>query len=180
MLIRTHRVRIAMVTVLVAVLGMPALVGPVPAAGAVRGAAWKGAETLTPVALIPNFGRCGSLPNLEARYAGVGIDTGGGAFSVIASGCLNLGALRVFDMEVTDTYTATLDRVRIEPDDFTLVLDSATCVASNPVPIAFRVAGGTGRFKGARGGGHFDFALNHPACNGLVIPAHIWFHGQIR
>ena len=164
---------------LVLVFGASSLPGLVPA-GAARGVEWKGAETLLPVALAPNVERCGPPPILEVSYAGTGIDTNGGVFAVTASGCLDLGALRVFDMEATDTYTATADSIRIEPDDFTLVLDPVTCVATNPLQVAFRVAGGTGSYEGAGGSGHFDFVLNHPACNGLVQPADIWFRGVIR
>ena len=169
-----------------AILGPP---GIAPAAevtlqagptGALPTTPWKGAETLVPIAVGPNVDRCGAPPNVEARYAGTGIDTNGGTFAVTASGCLNLDTLRVFDMEATDTYAGTGDAIHIAPADFTLVIDPATCVATNADPVPFRVDGGTGRYELSTGSGTFDFALNHPQCNGLAQPAHIWFRGEVH
>jgi hypothetical protein len=165
-----------------AVVGVAALLTPT-SPGDARAAgmtAWKGAETLTPVALAPNLRRCGAPPNMEGRFLGNGIDTAGGAYVVSASGCLNLQSLRVFDLEATDTYVGTGDQVLIDPADFDLVLDRKTCVAANAEPVAFGVKGGSGSFAGASGGGSFDFVMNHPVCNGLVLPVHISFHGSLN
>jgi hypothetical protein len=148
---------------------------------AYRVADWKGAESFTQTGLAPNLTRCGPLPdNLEGRFAGSGIDTAHGTFAVTTSGCVNAKTLRVSDLEATDTYLRSGDSVRIETDDFTLGLDSTTCVASNRQPVAFRVAGGTGGLTGATGRGHFDIAMNWTPCNGLVLPAHVWFNGELR
>jgi hypothetical protein len=67
---------------------------------------WKGAESLRPLLIAPNPGRCGPAPvNLQAQFAGTGIDTNGGTYTVSASGCLNTHSRRVFDLHATDTYT---------------------------------------------------------------------------
>jgi hypothetical protein len=153
--------------------------------GATAGASpvtdWKGAESFTQTGLAPNLTRCGPLPdNLEGRFAGSGIDTAYGTFAVTTSGCVNVRTLRVSDLQATDTYLRSGDRVKIVTDDFTLALDAKTCVASNRHPVAFRVAGGTGGLAGATGRGHFDIAMNWTPCNGLVLPAHVWFNGELR
>lgn len=163
---------------IVTVVGLGLHIG---GAAAARIADWKGAEVLTQTSLAPNPARCGDAPsNLEATFAGTGVDTAGGAFSVTVSGCLNLDTLRVFDLEATDTYVRSGDSVLIAPDDFTLIVDPATCVATNTRPVMFEVAGGTGEYEEARGGGQFDFAVNWAPCNGLTQPTHIWFRGTIE
>lgn len=167
------------IAALMASLGAVTLLLTGGTAGASEHLSWKGAETMAPVALTPNLARCGPPPTVEARFAGSGIDTEGGMFAVAASGCFDLDTLRIFDLEATDTYVQSRDTIRILPDDFTLRLDERTCVATNPQPVRFRVGGGTGRFANSGGGGTFDFALNHPPCNGLAQPAHIWFRGEV-
>ncbi len=71
---------------------------------AIRARPWKGAETLNHVAAGPNLARCGAFPrNIEARFSGLGVDTEGGPYTVLASGCLDTEADLVFDLEATDT-----------------------------------------------------------------------------
>lgn len=150
-------------------------------ASAGRIADWKGAETFTQTSLVPNPTRCGAAPpSLQATFAGTGVDTAGGTFTVTTSGCLNTETMRISDLEATDTYVGGAGSVLIAPDDFTLVVDPETCVGTNEAPVAFRVAGGTGEYEGARGGGHFDFALNWTPCNGVTQPTHVWFRGTIE
>jgi hypothetical protein len=151
------------------------------AAKASNVADWKGAESFAQTGLAPNVKRCGPPPaNLEGHFAGTGIDTAGGPFAVTVSGCVNVQTLRVSDLEATDTYLRTADSVRIVSDDFTLALDRKTCVASNRRPVKFDVAGGSGALKGATGGGRFDIAMNWTPCNGLALPAHVWFDGDLQ
>jgi hypothetical protein len=158
-----------------------ALVGGIFGATSVAAArlnGWKGAETFTQTTLTPNPPRCGPPPNVEATFAGSGVDTVGGSFLVTVSGCLNTATLEAFDLAATDTYIHTDGSVDIAPDDFALVLDPETCVATNTTPVRFTVVGGTGAYKGARGVGHFDFAVNWTPCNGLAQPTHVWFRGR--
>lgn len=140
---------------------------------------YKGSETLVLVSVAPNAARCGDYPNFEATFEGSGIDTAGGIFTVVSSGCQNIATGQVFDLVATDTY-ATGDAVSIEADDFFLVFDPQTCVSSNVDPVRYRIAGGSGAFAGATGGGKFDFASNDPSCNGELAPAFVWFHGKVR
>lgn len=139
---------------------------------------WKGAESMSIVSLLPDLDRCGEPPVLLARFAGDGIDARFGAFTVVASGCLNPETLQVFDLEATDTFLSG-DSVLIAPDDATLSLDPQTCVATNVEPVPFDVAGGTGSLANATGGGTFDIALNWTPCNGLALPARVWFEGTV-
>jgi hypothetical protein len=170
--------------ILITVTGVGALAALVAAATAIASRVvtdWKGAESLAPTGLVPNVQRCGPPPaNLEGRFAGSGIDTAAGTFTVTASGCVNTDTLRVTDLEATDTYLNGDGTVRITPEDFALALDRETCVASSARPVAFRVAGGTGALAGATGGGHFQIALNWTPCNGRALPAHVWFDGQLH
>ena len=158
---------------LIAVLGMIAL--PVAA----RPPAWKGAETFSLLAAGPAPERCGPAPRfLEARFAGSGIDTAGGTFAVTASGCRDTVEQMLFDMEATDTFAD--GALHIAPDDVALVIDPATCVATNAHPVAFTVAGGTGRFAGATGRGTFDLAMTEPGCGAAPQPVHVWFSGRLQ
>ena len=140
---------------------------------------YKGSETLVLVSVAPNAARCGNYPNFEATFEGSGIDTAGGVFTVVSTGCQNIANGRVFDLVAVDSY-ASGDSVTIEAEDFFLVFDAQTCVSSNVDPVRYRIAGGTGAFAGASGGGKFDFASNDPACNGELAPAFVWFQGKVR
>ena len=144
---------------------------------------WKGAESLTPVAIAPNPSRCGPAPvNLHARFAGSGIDTNGGPYTVAASGCLNTQTRRLSELRATDTYTRNGDSIDIDIDDFTLRVSPVTCVATNKHPVRFTVAGGSGSLARASGHGHFDFAMPYPLCAGARPPftAYVWFSGTIQ
>lgn len=141
---------------------------------------WKGAESFTPVQVGPNPSRCGPFPqNLEARFAGSGIDTNGGPFSVTASGCLDTVANVLSSLEATDTYLDTGDAVLIAPGDVALTVDPTTCVATNRQPVHFDVAGGTGRYAGARGDGTYDLAFTLPSCAGAQQSVYVWFRGRL-
>lgn len=142
---------------------------------------WKGAETFSPVTVGPNPTRCGAAPpNVFAVFAGNGVDSRGGVFEVNASGCMNLDTLRLFNLEATDTFVRTGEQIFIAPADVTLTLNQDSCIATNDGPVPFTVAGGTGRYKDATGRGTFDVAMNHPPCNGLVHPVHVWFKGELN
>lgn len=144
-------------------------------------AAWKGAETLQPIALAPSPERCGPPPvNLEGRFTGTGLDSVGGAFVVTASGCLDTEALRLFDLEATDTYSRSGASLKILPDDVELRLDPSTCIAVNRRPVPFKVGGGTGLLEDATGHGTFHIALSYPPCGGTDQPAHLWFKGKLH
>jgi hypothetical protein len=140
---------------------------------------YKGSETLVLVSVAPNAARCGAYPNFEAAFEGSGIDTAGGVFTVTASGCQNISNGHVFDLVAIDSY-ASGDSITIEAEDFFLVFDPQTCVSSNVDPVRYDIAGGSGAFAGATGGGKFDFASNDPGCNGELAPAFVWFHGKVR
>lgn len=161
---------------LIAALGLGA--GPVNA-GWGDYEKYKGAETLDLVSVGVNEARCGAPPNFEAVFEGEGIDTAGGVFTVVSSGCQNIATGEVFDLTAVDTY-ANGDSVTIEAEDFTLVFDPQTCASSNVWPVFYDIAGGTGAFAGAQGYGTFDFASNDPACNGEIAPAFVWFKGKIK
>lgn len=140
---------------------------------------YKGSETLDLVSVGLNPARCGEAPNFEAMYEGFGIDTAGGVFTVVSSGCQNIATGEVFDLVAVDTY-ANGDSMNIEADSFFLVFDPMTCVSSNIDPVRYRIKGGTGAFAGAKGGGRFEIASNDPSCNGEISPAFVWFRGRIR
>ena len=151
--------------------------------GAARAAspAWKGAETLNPLSLAPAPLRCGPPPTyLEGRFAGSGLDSVGGAFTVTASGCLDTEKLRLFDMEATDTFVSSGDSIVILPGDVDLVLNADTCVAVNRRPVPFRTGSATGSLQGASGQGTFHIALSYPPCGGALLPAHVWFDGTLH
>jgi hypothetical protein len=142
--------------------------------------AWKGAETFAPVTIGPNEARCGAFPrNVEARFAGSGIDTNGGPFAVTASGCLDTEAAVVSHLEATDTYARTGDAVQIVPADAVLSVNAETCVATNVDPVPFSVGGGTGRYANASGSGTYDLAFPMPGCAGPPQTVHVWFTGSL-
>jgi len=140
---------------------------------------YKGSETLALVSVAPNPARCGDFPNFEAVFEGSGIDTAGGVFTVVSSGCQNIQTGYVFDLVAVDTY-ANGDSVNIVADDFFFVFDPQTCVSSNADPVRYWIDGGTGAFAGATGRGKFDIASNDPSCNGVVAPSFVWFRGKVR
>jgi hypothetical protein len=142
---------------------------------------WKGAESLAPVAIGPDVTRCGAFPrNLEAHFAGSGIDTNGGPFSVTVSGCLDTTANVLSNLAATDTYARSGEALFIAPADTPLIIDHVTCVATNPQPVRFNVTGGTGRFAGARGTGTYEIAFTLPTCPGLPQQVFVWFRGHLE
>jgi hypothetical protein len=165
------------------VAGTVIVAGPVIGSAAAAGAdrpGWKGAETFTPVGIGPNPARCGAFPrHLEAHFVGSGIDTRGGPYAVSASGCLDTQANVLFDLEATDTYLGSGDSLRIVPADVSLDVNPATCSATNREPVRFHVAGGTGAYAGASGGGSYDLAFTLPTCLGPQAAGHIWFRGRL-
>ena len=165
--------RVILVVLILGVFGMGV-------SGGAEQTTWKGAQTMAPGGLAPSPDRCGEPPtNVQLNLLGNGIDTVGGTFVVVASLCIDLDAMDVFDLEATDIYTSG-ESISIVPGDFSLELDAETCVATNAQPVPFSVGAGTGSFAGAEGGGTYHFALNWPPCNGLAQPAHIWFDGTLE
>ena len=136
---------------------------------------------MTPLAIAPDPSRCGPAPvNLHARFAGTGIDTNGGPYTVAASGCLSTQTRRLSELRATDTYNRNGDSIDI--DDFTLRVSPATCVATNKHPVRFTVAGCSGSLARASRHGHFDFAMPYPLCAAAQPPftAYVWFSGTIQ
>lgn len=142
---------------------------------------YKGAANFNLVGAAPNPARCGAFPeNVELSFNGTGIDTEGGLITAVFSACTNTTTNEVSDLKATDTYVQTGDTVFIEGDPFILAPNLENCVASNAHGVNFRVAGGTGAYAGATGGGRFHIASNLTPCNGQVAPSSVWFEGWIK
>ena len=142
---------------------------------------YKGGSTFNLVGAGPNVARCGAFPeNVELQFSGSGIDTEGGYNTAVFSACTNTTTNLVFDLKAIDTYVQTGDQVFIEGDSFVQTFNPANCVATNAHGVPFRVAGGTGAYAGATGTGRFHITSNVTACNGLVLPAQVWFEGVIK
>jgi hypothetical protein len=142
---------------------------------------YKGGSTFNFVGAAPNVARCGPAPeNIELSFTGSGIDTEGGFNTAVFSACTNTVTNLVFDLKATDTYVQSGDQVFIEGEPFVQTVDPVTCVATNSKAVKFRVAGGTGGHAGATGNGSFHITSNVTPCNGLVLPAQVWFEGVIR
>lgn len=142
---------------------------------------YKGGSTFNLTGVAPNVARCGAFPeNIELSFTGSGIDTEGGYNTAVFSACTNTTTNMVFDLKATDTYVQTGDQVFIEGDSFVQTVDPATCVATNSHGVPFRVAGGTGGHAGATGTGRFHITSNLTPCNGLNLPAQVWFEGVIK
>jgi hypothetical protein len=141
---------------------------------------YKGGSSFNLVGVGPNVARCGAFPeNIELSFSGSGIDTEGGYNTAVFSACTNTTTNLVFDLKATDTYVQTGDQVFIEGDSFVQTFNPANCVATNSHGVNFRVAGGTGAYAGATGTGRFHITSNVTACNGLNLPAQVWFEGVI-
>lgn len=140
---------------------------------------YKGSESLNLISVGIDLDRCGDFPNFEAVFEGQGIDTAGGLFSVVSSGCQNIETGEVFDLVAVDTY-ANGDSVTIEASSFFLEFDPQTCASATVDPVHYTIAGGTGSFAGVMGHGKFEFASNDSACNGEIAPAFVWFHGKYK
>ena len=142
---------------------------------------YKGGSTFNLVGAGPNVARCGAFPeNIELSFSGSGIDTEGGYNTAVFSACTNTTTNLVFDLKAIDTYVQTGDQVFIEGDSFVQTVNPANCVATNAHGVPFRVAGGTGAYTGATGTGRFHITSNLTPCNGLVLPAQVWFEGVIK
>ena len=142
---------------------------------------YKGGSTFNLVNAGPNVARCGAFPeNIELSFEGSGIDTEGGYNTAVFSACTNTTTNLVFDLKAIDTYVQTGDQVFIEGDPFVLAPNPAICTAANAQGVPFRVTGGTGGHAGATGNGHFHITSNLTPCNGLTLPAQVWFEGVIR
>lgn len=140
---------------------------------------YNGAESLSLVSVAPNPARCGAAPNFELTFAGEGVDTAGGAFTVVSSACQNTATGEVFDLVAVDTYF-TGDSVTITSEPFFLVPNPQTCTSANDGPVRYEVGNGTGIFAGIEGRGRYDLVLNDPACSGALTPAFVSFRGKIR
>lgn len=142
---------------------------------------YKGGSTFNLTGAGPNVPRCGPFPdNIELSFTGSGIDTEGGYNTAVFSACTNTTTNLVFDLKAIDTYVGSGDQVFIEGDPFVQTVNPDTCVATNEHGVKFRVAGGTGGHAGATGNGKFHITSNVTPCNGLVLPAQVWFEGVIR
>ena len=140
---------------------------------------YKGGSTFNLAGVAPNPARCGAFPeNVELSFTGSGIDTEGGFNTAVFSACTNTSTNEVFDLKAIDTYVNG-DQVFIEGDSFVQVANPATCAATNAHAVPFRVAGGTGKYAGAKGQGRFHITSNLTPCNGLTPPAQVWFEGVI-
>lgn len=141
---------------------------------------YKGGSSFNFVGAAPNVARCGPFPqNVELSFQGSGTDTEGGYNTAVFSACTNTTTNEVFDLKATDTYLNG-DQVFIEGDSFVQVVNPANCVASNSHGVNFRVAGGTGAYAGATGGGRFHLVSNLTPCNGQVVPAQVFFEGWLK
>lgn len=142
---------------------------------------YKGGSTFNLVNAGPNVARCGAFPeNVELSFTGSGIDTEGGYNTAVFSACTNTITNLVFDLKATDTYVQTGDQVFIEGEPFVLAPNPAICAAANAHGVPFRVTGGTGGHAGAKGHGRFHITSNLTPCNGLIVPAQVWFEGVIK
>lgn len=140
----------------------------------------KGASMLTIVAVGPNVARCGAFPaNVELQFTGQGTDTGGGAFTSVASACQETATSRVFDLESVDTY-ALGGSILIRSEPFVLAPDPATCLATNDKPVKYTLPSGTGPFANATGSGTYHMYAHTPGCGGVVLPAFVAFKGKIK
>jgi len=141
---------------------------------------YKGASAFNFVGAAPNVARCGAFPeNIELSFEGAGVDTEGGYNTAVFSACTNTTTNRVFDLKAEDTYLNG-DKVFIEGDAFNQVINPANCTGSNSHGVNFRVAGGTGAYAGATGGGRFNLFSNLTPCNGQVVPSMVSFEGWIK
>ncbi|HWN10883.1 MAG TPA: hypothetical protein VNO50_16715 [Pyrinomonadaceae bacterium] len=142
---------------------------------------YKGGSSFNLASAGPNVPRCGAFPdNIELNFQGSGIDTEGGYNTAVFSACTNTTTNLVFDLKATDTYVQSGDQVFIEGDPFVLAPNPANCSASNAQGVPFRVTGGTGGRAGAKGHGKFHITSNLTPCNGLVVPAQVWFKGVFK
>lgn len=142
---------------------------------------YKGGSSFNLVSAGPNVARCGAFPeNIELNFQGSGIDTEGGYNTAVFSACTNTTTNLVFDLKATDTYVQTGDQVFIEGDPFVLAPNLANCSAANAQGVPFRITGGTGGRAGAKGHGKFHITSNLTPCNGLVVPAQVWFKGVFK
>jgi hypothetical protein len=139
----------------------------------------RGASMLTVVGVEANVARCGAFPNVEVQFTGQGSDTGGGPFTSAASACQNLATNEVFDLISVDTYW-TGDSITILSEPFVLVLNPATCLATNPSPVKYTLPGGTGIFANAIGQGKYHIYVTDAACSGVTLPAQVAFEGKIK
>lgn len=141
---------------------------------------YKGASAFNFVGAAPNVARCGAFPeNIELSFQGSGVDTEGGYNTAVFSACTNTTTNEVFDLKAEDTYLSG-DKVFIEGDSFVQVINPANCTGSTAHGVNFRVAGGTGVYAGATGGGRFNLFSNLTPCNGQVVPATVSFEGWLK
>lgn len=141
---------------------------------------YKGASAFNFIGAAPNVARCGAFPeNIELSFQGAGVDTEGGYNTAVFSACTNTTTNLVFDLKAEDTYLSG-DKVFIEGDSFVQAINLNNCTGSTSHGVNFRVAGGTGAYAGATGGGRFNLFSNLTPCNGQVVPATVSFEGWIK
>lgn len=140
----------------------------------------KGASMLNVVGVGPNIARCGAFPAVELHFTGQGTDTGGGAFTSVASACQNTATNEVFDLQSVDTYVLTGDSITILSEPFILAPNPTTCLATNDKPVKYTLPGGTGAFANATGNGTYHIYVTDPTCSGVNLPALVAFEGKIE
>ncbi len=164
---------------LVGGVGAALLLTANPAAAGGKKIDYRGAATLSLIAVGPNVARCGAAPNLELTFEGSGIDLAGGITTIESSACQNPATGQVFDLEATDTYAGG-DTISLSADTFFLEFNPETCASGNTQSVRFEIDGGTGIYANIEGDGKFEMALNDPNCNGQFTPAYVWFKGKLH
>jgi hypothetical protein len=134
---------------------------------------------LTVAGVAPNVARCGAFPNVEVQFTGQGTDTGGGPFTSAASACQNIVTNEVFDLISVDTYW-TGSSITILSEPFVLMLNPATCLATNSSPVKYTLPGGTGIFANSIGEGRYHIYVTDASCSGVTLPAQVAFEGKIK
>lgn len=140
----------------------------------------SGAETLTPTGAAPNPDRCGAPPQfIQLEFATNGIDTVGGMFTGVATACLDTSKNIVFDMQVTNTYTTSGNKIFVTVKKFAQIYNVDICTTSVD-STAYAVTGGTGDLQGIQGSGFFTANLNITTCNGTEQSGFLSFSGRAR
>lgn len=147
----------------------------------------KGAEKLMIVGVGTDASRCGPpvQNNVVLNFAGEGLDTVLGFFTSVASACQNTETGLVSDLRAEDT-NLNGDTIIVTAEDFFLIPDPETCIASIPDGSAqYTVTGDTGgAFEDWSGEGKFEiyaYVTGLPCTDESVPPhAYVTFSGIIE
>jgi hypothetical protein len=85
----------------------------------------------------------------------------------------------VFDLISVDTYW-TGSSITILSEPFVLMLNPATCLATNSSPVKYTLPGGTGIFANSIGEGRYHIYVTDASCSGVTLPAQVAFEGKIK